>query len=141
MHERDDAPRDCMARPGLRLLPGTDRGALHLRGPDNVERCGITCYRKPPLPLHGNPRGAGSDDTEDIISVARVADSASETAEIENLQHPATTADNVDSLARVEVEGTGYQQVAEIYDQPVPVSAMPWASTPHREGSARQSSK
>ena len=28
---------------------------------EHLERCGITCYRKPPLPLHGNPRGA---DTE-----------------------------------------------------------------------------
>ena len=27
---------------------------------EHLERCGITCYRKPPLPLHGNPRGAGS---------------------------------------------------------------------------------
>ena len=67
---------------------------------------------------------AGSGDTEEIISVARTAESASQTTEIENLQHPASTADNVDNLARVEVDGTGYQQVAEIYEQPVPASAM-----------------
>ena len=67
---------------------------------------------------------AGSGDTEEIISVARTAESASQTTEIENLQHPASTAENVDNLARVEVDGTGYQQVAEIYEQPVPASAM-----------------
>ena len=67
---------------------------------------------------------AGSGDTEGIVSVARVADSASETAEVENLQHPASTAENIDNLARVEAEGTGYRQVAEIYDQPVPPSAV-----------------
>ena len=68
-------------------------------------------------------RGAGGD-TEEIVSVARTAESASQTTEIENLQHPASTADNVDNLARVEVDGTGYQQVAEIYEQPIPASAM-----------------
>ena len=67
---------------------------------------------------------AGGGDTEEIISVARTAESASQTTEIENLQHPASTADNVDNLARVEVDGTGYQQVAEIYEQPVPASAV-----------------
>ena len=67
---------------------------------------------------------ARSGDTEDIMSVARVADSASETAEVENLQHPANTAENVDNLARLDVEGTGYQQVADIYEQPVPTSAV-----------------
>ena len=67
---------------------------------------------------------AGGGDTEEIISVARTAESASQTTEIENLQYPASTADNVDNLARVEVDGTGYQQVAEIYEQPVPASAM-----------------
>ena len=67
---------------------------------------------------------AGGGDTEEIVSVARTAESASQTTEIENLQHPASTADNVDNLARVEVDGTGYQQVAEIYEQPVPASAM-----------------
>ena len=67
---------------------------------------------------------AGSGDTENIVSVARVADSASDTAEVENLQHPASTADNLDDLARVETEGTGYRQVAEIYEQPVPASAV-----------------
>ena len=48
---------------------------------------------------------------------------ASETAEVENLQHPAGTADNLDDLARVEAEGTGYQQVAEIYEQPISAAA------------------
>ena len=67
---------------------------------------------------------AGGGDTEEIVSVARTAQSASQTTEIENLQHPASTADNVDNLARVEVDGTGYQQVAEIYEQPVPASAV-----------------
>ena len=27
---------------------------------EHLERCGISCYRKPPLSLHGNPRGAGT---------------------------------------------------------------------------------
>ena len=67
---------------------------------------------------------AGGGDTDEIISVARTAESASQTTEIENLQHPASTAENVDNLARVEVDGTGYQQVAEIYEQPVPASAV-----------------
>ena len=67
---------------------------------------------------------AGGGDTEEIVSVARAAESASQATEIENLQHPASTADNVDNLARVEVDGTGYQQVAEIYEQPVPASAI-----------------
>ena len=53
-----------------------------------------------------------------------MADSASETAEVENMRHPANTAENVDNLARIDVEGTGYQQVADIYDQPVPPSAV-----------------
>ena len=35
----------------------------------------------------------------------------------------AVTADNLDDLARVEAEGTGYQQVAEIYEQPIPAAA------------------
>ena len=50
-------------------------------------------------------------------------ESASDAVEVEDLQHPASTADNLDDLARVEVEGTGYQQVAEIYEQPVPAAA------------------
>ena len=29
---------------------------------EHLERCGINCYRKPPIPLHGNPRGAGTVD-------------------------------------------------------------------------------
>ena len=67
---------------------------------------------------------AGSDDTDEIVSVARTVENASDTADIENLQHPASTADNLDDLARVDVEGTGYQQVAEIYEQPIPASAV-----------------
>ena len=67
---------------------------------------------------------AGSDDTEDIVSVARTVDNASDAAEVEDLQRAATTADNLDDLARVEIEGTGYQQVAEIYEQPIPPSAV-----------------
>ena len=66
---------------------------------------------------------AGSDDTDEIVSVVRTVESASETAEVENLQHPAGTADNLDDLARVEAEGKGYQQVAEIYEQPIPAAA------------------
>ena len=65
---------------------------------------------------------AGSDDTDEIVSVVRTVESASDTAEVENLQHPASTADNLDDLARVEVEGAGYQQVAEIYEQPIPLA-------------------
>ena len=49
-------------------------------------------------------------------------ETASETAEVEDLQHPASTADNLDDLARVDVEGEGYQQVAEIYEQPIPAA-------------------
>ena len=67
---------------------------------------------------------AGSDDTEDIVSVARTVENASDAAEVEDLQRAATTADNLDDLARVEIEGTGYQQVAEIYEQPIPPSAV-----------------
>ena len=66
---------------------------------------------------------AGSDDTDEIVSVVRTVECVSETAEVENLQHPAGTADNLDDLARVEAEGTGYQQVAEIYEQPIPAAA------------------
>ena len=68
---------------------------------------------------------AGSDDTDEIVSVVRSVESASDADEIENLQHPASTADNLDDLARVDVEGEGYQQVAEIYEQPLPASATP----------------
>ena len=66
---------------------------------------------------------AGSDDTDEIVSVVRTVETASDTAEVENLQHPAGTADNLDDLARVEAEGTGYRQVAEIYEQPIPAAA------------------
>ena len=68
---------------------------------------------------------AGSDDTDEIVAVARTVENASDSAEVEELQHPASTADNLDELARVDVEGTGYQQVADIYEQPVPASAVP----------------
>ena len=70
---------------------------------------------------------AGGGDTDELITVARTAESASDTADAANLQHPATTADNVDDLARVEVDGTGYRQVAGIYDQPVPAGG--WIET------------
>ena len=66
---------------------------------------------------------AGSDDTDEIVSVVRTVETVSNTAEVENLQHPAGTADNLDDLARVEAEGKGYQQVAEIYEQPIPAAA------------------
>ena len=65
---------------------------------------------------------AGGDDTDEIASVVRTVETASETAEVEDLQHPASTADNLDDLARVDVEGEGYQQVAEIYEQPIPAA-------------------
>ena len=68
---------------------------------------------------------AGGDDTDEIVSVVRTVESASDTTEVEDLQHPASTADNLDDLARVDAEGTGYQQVAEIYEQPIPASAAP----------------
>ena len=73
---------------------------------------------------------AGSDDTDEIVSVVRTVETASDTAEVENLQHPASTADNLDDLARVEVEGTGYQQVAEIYEQPIPLAPEQAAAEP-----------
>ena len=76
-------------------------------------------------------RGAAdSDDTDEIVSVVRTVESASDTAEVEDLQHPASTADNLDDLARVDVEGTGYQQVADIYDQPVPLAPDQTAAEP-----------
>ena len=68
---------------------------------------------------------AGSDDTDEIVSVVRTVETASDADEIENLQHPASTADNLDDLARVEAEGTGYQQVADIYEQPIPAAVAP----------------
>ena len=68
-------------------------------------------------------RGAGGgDDTDEIASAVRTAETASDTTEVEDLQHPATTADNLDDLARVDAEGEGYGQIAEIYDQPVPAA-------------------
>ena len=73
---------------------------------------------------------AGSDDTDEIVSVVRTVETASDADEIENLQHPASTADNLDDLARVEAEGTGYQQVADIYEQPVPPAPEQAAAEP-----------
>ena len=68
---------------------------------------------------------AGGDDTDEIASIVRTVDSASDAGDLEDLQQPANTADNLDDLARVDVEGEGYQQVAEIYEQPLPASATP----------------
>ena len=73
---------------------------------------------------------AGSDDTDEIVTVVRTMETASEVDEVENLQHPASTADNLDDLARVEAEGTGYQQVAEIYEQPIPLAPEQTAAEP-----------
>ena len=73
---------------------------------------------------------ADSGDTEEVVTIARAADSVPEAAEVENLQHPATTADNLDNLARVDAEGGGTRQVAEIYDQPVPLTSGQAAAEP-----------
>ena len=70
---------------------------------------------------------AGGGDTDEIITVVRTAESASDSADVENLQHPASTADNLDDLARVDVEGEGYGQVGEIYGQSVPAGG--WVET------------
>ena len=69
-------------------------------------------------------RGAtGGVDTDEVVSVVRTLENASDATEAEDLHHPASTADNLDDLARVDVEETGYRQVADIYEQPVPVAA------------------
>ena len=70
---------------------------------------------------------AGADDTDEIVSVVRTVESASESAEVETFQHPASTADNLDELARFDVEGEGYRQVGEIYGEPVPAGG--WVET------------
>ena len=70
---------------------------------------------------------AGGGDTDEIITVVRTGESASDSADVENLQHPASTADNLDDLARVDVEGEGYRQVGEIYGQSVPAGG--WVET------------
>ena len=70
---------------------------------------------------------AGGGDTDEIVTLARTAESASDTAGVENLHHPASTADNLDALARVDVEDGGYRQVGEIYGQPAP--ARGWVET------------
>ena len=75
----------------------------------------------------GRGVAGGADDTDEIATVVRTVDSASEGAEVEELQHPATTADNLDALARVDVDGEGYRHVGEIYDQPAP--ARGWIET------------
>ena len=69
--------------------------------------------------------GAGSGDTDDIASVVRTVENASDAGDVEDMERAASTADNLDDLARVDVEGAGPRQVAEIYDQPVPASATP----------------
>ena len=74
---------------------------------------------------------AGGGDTDEIITVARTAKSASDTADVENLQHPASTADNLDALARVDVEGEGYRQAGHIYGQPAPAGG--WIETENGE--------
>ena len=73
---------------------------------------------------------AGSDDTDEILSAARTMESVSDADDIEELQHPVSTADNLDGLSRVDAEGTGYRQVAEIYDQPVPLAPEQAAAEP-----------
>ena len=70
-------------------------------------------------------RGVADGDADEIVTAVRTADNASEAAGVEELQHPASTADNLDDLARVDVEGEGYRQVAEIYEQPLPASVAP----------------
>ena len=88
--------------------PGGEAGAATLTAADSGESLA---------------RGAGGgDDTDEVVSVVRTVESASDAGDVEELQHPASTADNLDDLARVDVEGEGYQQIAEIYDQPVPAA-------------------
>ena len=71
-------------------------------------------------------RGAAdSGDTDDIVSAVRTVENASDAGDVEDMERTASTADNLDDLARVDAEGAGPQQVAEIYEQPVPASAMP----------------
>ena len=66
---------------------------------------------------------AGGDNTDEMASVARTLETASDAGDVEDLQHPASTADNLDDLARIEAEGGGYQQIAEAYEQPIPAAA------------------
>ena len=63
---------------------------------------------------------ASGSDTDEIVSAARTAQRASDVADVEDLRHPATTADNLDDLSRVDVEGGGYRQIGEIYGESVP---------------------
>ena len=52
--EHDGAPRDCRARPRLRLLPGTDRRALHLAQGSPPPACWAPT--RTPRRLHEPPR-------------------------------------------------------------------------------------
>ena len=70
---------------------------------------------------------AGGGDTDEIVSVVRTVENASDADDVENLQHPARTADNLDALARVDVEGGGYRQIGDIHDQPAPAGG--WIET------------
>ena len=63
---------------------------------------------------------AGSGDTDEIVSVARTVETVSGAADVEDLQRPASTADNLDALGRVDIDGEGYRQVGDIYGQPAP---------------------
>ena len=91
--------------------PGGEAGAATLTAADSGESLA---------------RGAaGGDDTDEITSAIRTAETASDAGDVEDLQHPASTADNLDDLARVDAEGGGYQQVADAYDQPLPAAAAP----------------
>ena len=88
---------------------------------------------------------ADGDDTDEIVSVVRSVESASDAAEVEDLQHPANAAENLDALARADAEGGGFQQVAEIYEQPVPLApeqagadAFPGAGPAAPESGGRQ---
>ena len=87
-------------------------------------------------------RGAGGGvDTDEFVSLVRTVENASDSTDVESLQQPASTADNLDALTRVEVEGGGYQQIAEIYDQPVPAvetSSGPDAAAPGAAATRRE---
>ena len=68
----------------------------------------------------GLGRGAAGGSTDEIVSGIRTAERASNAVDAEDLRHPATTADNLDDLSRVDVEGEGYRQIGEIYGQSAP---------------------
>ena len=73
---------------------------------------------------------AGGGDTDEVLSVVRTLETASDATDVEDLQHPASTADNLDELARADVEGAGPQQVAEICEQPIPLAPDRTAAEP-----------